>query len=173
MGAQNPAGAGGAKSADQATATVTNNLWIAKFECDTKAAQAVAMAQQADLNALEYANLFAGVTSFATVPAAPAGAWTLNAKEIDFGGGSAAARTLVGWGAGRAHLVMEYTLHDATGAAVWTKQIKSQPSFWGASGATGAVQNQGDAERKQGQDLVNALAKFLQNRKPATGAGTP
>lgn len=136
-------------------------LWIAKFECDAKAAQAVAGSQQADFDALQYSNLFSSVTQFSGQPAAPGGAWTLTAKELDFAGGSAAERALVGFGSGRAHLVMQYELRDPSGKVVWSKKLKTEPSFWGSTGYVGPAQNQGAAWAKQGQALVNELQKYF------------
>ena len=151
-----------ASAAASATASQpAMNLWIAKFECDPKAAQAVAGSQQADFAALQYSNLFSVVTLFSSQPTAPAGAWTLTAKELDFAGGSAAERALVGWGSGRAHLVMLYELHDPSGKVVWSQKLKTEPSFWGSTGYTGPVQNQGAAWGKQGQALVDALQKYF------------
>jgi Domain of unknown function (DUF4410) len=144
-----------------AGAQSTSPLWVARFECDAKAAEAVAEAQRIDLTALEYSSLFSNVTSFRAAEGAPAGAWMLTGKEVNFSGGSAAERSMVGWGAGRAHLVMHYELHDPTGKMVWTRDIKTEPSFFGASGNSGAIQNQSAAEKKQGQALVDALAKFF------------
>jgi hypothetical protein len=137
------------------------NLWIAKFSADSKAAAAVASTQAADASALNYSNLFNTVKTFETDAAQPAGTWCLAAKEVDYTGGSAAARALVGWGAGRAHITMEYTLTNPDGKAVWTGKITTKPSFWGASGALGAVQNQRQAMDEQGQKLTDALSKYL------------
>ncbi|MFP5237794.1 MAG: DUF4410 domain-containing protein [Acidobacteriota bacterium] len=136
-------------------------LWIAKFECDIKAASAVAAVQSSDASALQYSSLFDKVTTFSTDTQQPAGTWSLIAKETDFSGGSAAARALIGYGAGRAHIQMEYQLHDPSGKVVWTQKIKTKPPFWGAMGAVGAVQNQGEAESEQAQKLTEALAKFF------------
>jgi len=142
-------------------------LWIAKFTADANAAAAVASTQASDANALNYSNLFSAVKTFATDATQPAGTWSLTARETDFSGGSTAARALVGWGAGRAHITMEYTLTDATGKVVWTQKITTKPSFWGASGELGAVQNQAQAMDEQGQKLTDALSKFFnpQSRK--------
>jgi hypothetical protein len=145
-----------------ATSQPGNNLWIAKFECETKAAQAVAGAQQSDFAALQYSSLFSGVTQFSSEATVPAGAWTLTGKELDFTGGSAAERALIGYGSGRAHLVMLYELHDPSGKVVWSKKLKTQPSFWGSTGYVGPTQNQGAASDKQGQALVNALQAYFQ-----------
>lgn len=136
-------------------------LWIAKFQCDTKAAQAVAAVQQGDTSALEYSNLFDRVISFSREERAPVRAWKLEAREVKFSGGNAAMRGLIGFGTGRAHLVMRYELLNPHGKVVWTKEISSKPSFWGSSGAMGAIQNQTGAERKQAQELVEDLQKFM------------
>lgn len=155
-------------TACSAAAQSTSPLWVAKFECDAKAAEAVAEAQHSDLTALEYSSLFASVSSFAAAPSAPTGAWTLTGREINFAAGSAAERSMLGWGAGRSHLVMHYELRDPSGKTAWAADIKTQPSFFGASGNSGAIQNQSPAERKQGQALVDALAKFLAAPTAAT-----
>lgn len=160
-GTTQPAQAGVAAPA-AASSQPAMNLWIAKFECEPKAAQAVFGSQQADFAALQYANLFSVVTQFSSQPAAPAGAWTLTGKELDFAGGSAAERAIVGFGSGRAHLVMLYELHDPSGKVVWSKKLKTEPSFWGSTGYVGPAQNQGAAWGKQGQALVNELEKYFQ-----------
>ena len=136
-------------------------LWIAKFTADTKAAGAVASTQASDANALKYGNLFDAVKTFETDPTQPAGTWMLTGKETDFSGGSTATRALVGFGAGRSHITMEYTLTDPDGKVVWTQKITTKPSFWGSAGALGAVQNQGAAMDEQAQKLTNALNKFF------------
>jgi hypothetical protein len=137
------------------------NLWIAKFTCEIKAASAVAATQQGDSSALKYSNLFDGVTTFETDAKQPAGSWSLTANEADFSSGSTATRALIGYGAGRAHIEMEYNLTNPAGQVVWTQKLKTKPSFWGASGSLGAVQNQGAAEDEQAQKLTEALAKYL------------
>ena len=154
-------------TACSAVAQSANPLWVGKFHCDAKAAEAVASAQHSDLTALEYSSLFASVTSFTAAPAAPAGAWTLTGKETSFSAGNAAERNMIGWGTGRAHLVMHYELLDPTGKSVWTADIKTEPTFFGSNGDTGAIQSQSAAEKKQGQALVNALAKFFAGLTPA------
>jgi hypothetical protein len=164
-GQSNGSTAAAATTDGAATATssqAAKSLWIAKFQCDTKAAQAVAGTQQADFAALQYSNLFTGVTQFTSQASAPAAAWTLTAKELEFAGGSAAERALIGWGTGRAHLVMLYELHDPSGKVVWSKKLKTEPSFWGSTGYVGPAQNQGAAWGKQGQALVEALQKYFQ-----------
>lgn len=138
-----------------------HDLWIAKFTADTKAAGAVASTQMSDANALKYSNLFDTVKTFETDATQPAGTWSLAAKELDFSGGSTAARALVGFGAGRSHITMEYTLTDPDGKVVWTKKITTKPSFWGSAGAMGAVQNQGAAMDEQAQKLIDELSKFF------------
>jgi hypothetical protein len=136
-------------------------LWIAKFSSDAKAASAVANIQNSEASALQYSNLFDVVKSFATDPVQPEGTWTLQSKEISFSGGSAATRALVGLGAGRSHITMEYTLLDPDRKTVWTGSLTTKPSFWGSGGAIGAVQNQNKAVDEQAQKLIDALSKFL------------
>lgn len=137
------------------------NLWIGKFTCDIKAASAVAATQHHDFDAMQYSNLFDGVTTFETAATQPQGTWSLTANEADFSGGSTAERALIGYGAGRASITMEYKLADPSGKVVWSQKIKTKPSFWGASGGFGAVQNQGAAEDQQAQKLTEALAKYF------------
>lgn len=135
-------------------------LWIARFTADPRAAAAVASTQASDTRALKYSNLFDGVKTFET-DASAVGSWTLTARELDFNAGSAAARALVGMGAGRARMTMEYTLTDPNGKAAWTQKITTRPSFWRASGPMGAVQNQKEALDEQGQKLAEAIYKFF------------
>lgn len=137
------------------------SLWIAKFTCETKAASAVAATQHHDSDALKYSSLFDGVTTFETDATQPQGTWALTANEVDYSGGSTAARALVGWGAGRASITMEYKLSDPSGKVVWTQKVKTRPSWWGSSGTLGAVQNQGAAVDEQAQKLTDSLAKFF------------
>jgi hypothetical protein len=141
------------------------SLWIAKFTSDTKAAAAVSTIQASDANALKYGNLFETVKTFDSDLTQPTGTWTLDGKELDFSGGSAATRALVGFGAGRAHITMEYTLSDPDGKVMWTQKITTKPSFWGSAGAMGAVQSQGQAMDEQGQKLTDALSKFFTSDK--------
>jgi len=136
-------------------------LWIAKFSANAKASGAVASTQISDANALKYSNLFDSVTTFETEVTQPAGTWSLAAKETDYSGGSTATRALVGFGAGRAHITMEYTLTDPDGKVVWTHKITTKPSFWGSVGYTGAVQNQGEAMDEQAQKLISELSRVF------------
>ncbi|MBW4038463.1 MAG: DUF4410 domain-containing protein [Acidobacteria bacterium] len=143
------------------TSGAKRKLWIAKFNTDTNAAAAVANIQISEANALQYSELFSSVKTFATEDNQPDGTWTLEAKETSFSGGSAAARALVGWGAGRSHITMEYTLLDPDKKVAWTGTLTTKPSFWGSAGAVGAVQNQGQAVDEQAQKLIDALSKFF------------
>lgn len=152
--------ASAAKPQDSASAA-KRNLWIAKFSADTNAAAAVANIQSSEASALLYSDLFAGVTTFMTNATQPDGTWTLESKEVSFSGGSAAARALVGWGAGRSHITMEYTLLDPDKKVAWTGTLTTKPSFWGAAGAVGAVQNQGQAVDEQAQKLIDAMSKYF------------
>jgi hypothetical protein len=137
------------------------SLWIAKFSCDPKAASAVAAAQRRDFDALQYSKFFSSVTTFETDSKQPQGSWSLTANELDYNGGSAAVRGLIGWGNGRASLTMEYKLTDPSGKLVWTQTIKTTPSFWGSSGDYGVVQSQRPAVDEQSQKLAEALSKFF------------
>ena len=137
------------------------SLWIAKFETDANAAGAVASTQMSVLNGLKYGNLFEAVKSFETDATQPEGTWRLAGKELEFKGGSAATRALIGLGAGRSHITMQYTLYDPANTAVWTQKITTKPSFWGSAGVVGAIQDQSKAMDQQGQKLVDALTKFF------------
>ena len=136
-------------------------LWIAKFSGEDKAAAAIASAQQDDLGALRQSSLFSKVASFATDATQPAGTWSLSASEVSYSGGSTAKRVMLGYGTGRAHLELEYKLANPSGAVVWTKRIKTEPSFWSSSGAVGGVQDQAAAIDKQPQKLLDELSKFF------------
>lgn len=138
-------------------------LWIARFTGQTKALAAIASVQQGDLAALQQSVLFSKVSSFSAEAKPPAGAWTLSGKEINYAGGSAVKRVMLGFGTGRAHIVMEYKLRDPKSKVVWTEKIKTEPSFWGSAGAIGGVQNQRAALGKQPQKLLDGLAKFFQS----------
>jgi hypothetical protein len=140
------------------------NLWISKFTCPAQAAAAVATVQKADLAALQQSSLFAGVSSFVTDSEQPEGTWGLSAKEISYAPGNAAERSMIGWGTGRAHLVMAYELRDPSGAVVWTQQIKTEPPLWSSTGETGGIQDQRAATREQPVKLLDALSKFFASR---------
>lgn len=139
-------------------------LWVAKFTSQDKAAAAVAAAQQDDLGALRQSNLFSKVTSFSTDPSQPAGSWSLSANEIGYSGGNTARRVMLGYGTGRAHLELEYKLTNPAGLVVWTRRIKTEPSFWSSSGPMGSVQNQGAAIDQQPPKLLHELSKFFASR---------
>jgi hypothetical protein len=144
-----------------AAAPTGRSLWIAKFSTDPKAASAVANIQASEASALQYSNLFDAVKSFATDSVPPAGTWTLESKEVSFSGGSTATRALVGFGAGRSHITMEYTLLDPDKKTVWTGSLTTKPSFWGSGGVIGAVQNQNKAVDEQAQKLIDVLTKHF------------
>jgi len=152
------------------------NLWISKFTCQPQAATAVATVQRGDLAALRQSSLFDGVSSFATDSEQPEGTWSLSAKETGYARGNAAERSMVGWGTGRAHLVMVYELRDPSGAIVWTQNIKTEPPLWTSSGETGGIQDQSAATGEQPVKLVDALSKFFTSHqgqpKNPTDSGT-
>lgn len=143
------------------------HLWIARYEADTKAAAAVGAIQASTANALKYSNLFETVKTFDSDAAQPQGTWKLIGKETDFSGGSAAKRSLVGFGSGRAKVTMEYTLHDPDNKVVWTQKITTKANFWGAA-TLGAAQDQSKAMDEQGQMLTDALAKYFAQSQKAT-----
>lgn len=141
------------------------NLWIAQFTCkQPKAAPAVASIQQSDAAALQYSGLFKSITTFASEAKQPKGTWSLTATETSYAGGSTAKRILVGFGTGRAHVVMNYRLRDPGGNVVWSQKIKSEPSYWSSSGSIGAIQNQNSSVSKQSEKLIDALAKFFKSK---------
>jgi len=137
------------------------NLWISKFICQAQAAAAVAVVQKGDLAALRQSSLFQEVSSFATDSEQPEGTWRLSAKEISYARGNAAERTMIGWGTGRAHLVMAYELRDPSGAIVWKQEIKTEPPLWNSMGDTGGIQDQKAAVSDQPEKLLDALSKFF------------
>ncbi len=140
------------------------NLWISKFTCEAQAAAAVAVVQKADLAALRQSSLFEQVSSYATDSEQPEGTWRLSAEETSYARGSAAERSIIGWGTGRAHLVMAYELRDPSGAIVWTQEIKTEPPLWGSTGDTGGIQDQKAAVTEQPDKLLDALSKFFASR---------
>lgn len=71
---------------------------------------------------------------------------------------------MIGFGTGRAHVVMQYELRNPGGEVVWTQKIKSEPSLWSSSGAVGGIQNQDASTSKQSEKLVDALAKFFNSK---------
>lgn len=136
-------------------------LWIANFSTDPNAASAVASIQASEASALQHSNLFDAVKSFATDPVQPEGTWTLESKEESFSVGSTAKRALVGFGAGRSHITMDYTLLDPQKKVVWTASLTTKPPFCAVGGIIGAVQSQKPAVDEQPQKLIDALSKFF------------
>jgi hypothetical protein len=144
-------------------------LWIAKFTCETKAAAAVASTQAGVDNALKFSSIFDSVETYDSSQK-PDGAWTLTANETDYNGGNAAARALIGYGAGRAHIEMEYKLTDPTGKVVFTERIRTKPPWsWGGIGAN---QDQGLAANEQAQKVTDVLAKFFGEKKTRSSSLT-
>ena len=137
------------------------NLWISKFTCQAEAAAAVAAVQKRDLAALRQSSLFQEVSSFATNSEQPEGTWRLSANEISYARGNAAERTIIGWGTGRAHLVMAYELRDPSGAIVWKQEVKTEPPLWSSTGETGGIQDQEAAVSNQPEKLLGALSKLF------------
>ena len=152
---------GARQTPSMTTARRDRNLWIARFTGQPEAAAAIASVQQGDLAVLQQGDLFKEVSSFASHSKQPAGAWLLSAKEISYSGGSTVKRVMFGLGTGRAHIVMAYKLLNPDGNVVWTKKIKSEPSFWSSGGVIGGIQNQGSSTSDQPQKLMDALSKFF------------
>jgi hypothetical protein len=139
----------------------SRSLWVARFTGQPKAAAAIASVEQGDVAVLQQSGLFKIVASFSSQPEQPNGTWVLSAKEISYSGGSTANRVMIGFGAGRSHIVMKYELQNPSSSMVWTKTIKSEPSFWASGGTIGGMQNQSASSDKQAQKLLNALSEFL------------
>lgn len=136
------------------------NLWLARFTGPSNATAVVASAQTADLEAIQQSGLFGKVSSFRTEAQKPDGAWELSADVISYSHGSTAKSMLVGFGAGRAYLVMEYKLKNPSGETVWTTKIKTHPSFW-SSAVTDLHNAKAD---RQAQKLLDELTKFMQSQ---------
>jgi hypothetical protein len=154
-------------SANAQPQTENRTLWIAKYDAETKAAQAVSVIQSATANTLKFSKLFDTVKTFETDASQPEGTWMLTGKEIEFSGGSAAKRALVGFGSGRSKVTMEYTLYNPEKKVVWTQRIRTKANFWVAT-ALGAAQDQSKAMDEQGQKLVDTLARFFEQDSKAS-----
>lgn len=142
-------------------AAQAKNLWLARFTSPSKATAVVASAETADLEAIQQSGLFDKVSSFRTDAQKPDGAWVLAGDVVSYSHGSTAKSMLVGFGTGRAHLVMQYKLKDPSGKTVWTSKIKTHPSFWSS-----AVTNLHDAKAdRQAQKLLDKLTEFMQSQK--------
>jgi hypothetical protein len=86
----------------------------------------------------------------------------VNLRECDdYANGNTAERVLLGFGSGRAHIVLAYELLDPSGAVVWSQSIKTEPPFFGSAGGMGGVQNQHQAEGEQPRKLIAGLSKYF------------
>jgi hypothetical protein len=159
--APEPAPAPAPAKAETGSSGHGKSLWISKFVCPTDASDVTATVQNDDLAALQQSSLFDRVLSFANNPAQPAGAWVLSARVTDYANGNTAERVLLGFGTGRAHIVVAYELHDPGGAVVWSQSIKTQPPYFSSAGGMGGVQNQHQAENEQPRKLLAALSKYF------------
>lgn len=139
----------------------SRSLWVARFTGQPKAEAAITSVEQGDVAVLQQSGLFKTVVSFSSQPDQPTGNWVLSAKEISYSGGSTAKRVMIGFGSGRSHIVMKYELRNPDGSTVWTKTIKSEPSFWASGGAIGGIQSQNASPGKQAQKLLSALSEFF------------
>ena len=143
------------------TAAQAKDLWLARFTSPSNATAVVASAETADIEAIEQSGLFGKVSSFRTEAQKPDGAWELSGDVVKYSQGSTAKSMLVGFGAGRARLVIEYKLQNPAGETVWTSKIKTKPSFFSTAGT-----NLHNARTdRQAQKLVDELTKFMQSEK--------
>jgi hypothetical protein len=78
--------------------------------------------------------------------------------------GSAAARWIVGFGAGRAHLTAEFELKDAAGAYVGTYSVRK--TYAGGAGIGGAgFLDMDDLAQKLGKEAADSLATWARTGK--------
>jgi hypothetical protein len=141
------------------TASQAHDLWLSRFTGPSKATAVLASVESSDLAAIQQSGLFGKVTSFRENPQKPDNSWELSADTADYSHGSTAKSMLIGFGAGRAHIVIEYKLKDASGKVIWTRTIKTHPSFWSS-----AVTNLHDPKaNRQAQKLLDALEKFMKS----------
>jgi Domain of unknown function (DUF4410) len=78
--------------------------------------------------------------------------------------GNAAARWLVGFGAGRAHLTAEFELKDAGGTHVGTYSVRK--TYAGGAGIGGAgFLDMDDLAKKLGKDAADSLAQWAKTGK--------
>jgi uncharacterized protein DUF4410 len=84
----------------------------------------------------------------------------LEGRLLDFAGGNAAKRLMVGFGSGRAHATFLFQLKDAaSGEIVWEKKVKQTASFWFNSTTSSAAER---AELPEG--LAKQLSKELKKQ---------
>ena len=84
----------------------------------------------------------------------------LEGRLVDFAGGNAAKRLMVGFGSGRAHATFLFQLKDeASGEIVWEKRLKQTASFWFNSTTSSAAER---AELPEG--LAKQLSKELKKQ---------
>lgn len=83
----------------------------------------------------------------------------LTATLVEFKGGNAAARMLVGMGAGRASATFDMSLIDAaTGKTIWQGKIKKTASFFANTSSSAA--QRGELPEGLAKELVAQLKKL-------------
>lgn len=78
--------------------------------------------------------------------------------------GSAAARWIIGFGAGRAHLTAEFELNDASGKQLGTYSVRK--TYSGGAGIGGAgLLDMDDLAQKLGKEAADSLASWAKTGK--------
>lgn len=89
----------------------------------------------------------------------PAGAVLVSGRITEVEKGSAAARWIVGFGAGRAHITGEFQLKDAAGTQIGTYSVRK--TYAGGAGIGGAgFLDMDDLAKKLGQAAAESLATW-------------
>ena len=100
--------------------------------------------------------------SMPTAP--PADALTVSGRITEVEKGSAAARWIVGFGAGRAHMTAEFELKDASGNQLGTYSVRK--TYAGGAGIGGAgFLDMDDLASKLGKAAADSLAEWAKTGK--------
>jgi hypothetical protein len=82
----------------------------------------------------------------------------ITAELVDFSGGNAATRMIVGLGTGRAHAGFVFTIKESgTGKILWKKTIKETASFWSNSASSSSQRS--ELPEKVAKTFVEELKK--------------
>ncbi len=82
----------------------------------------------------------------------------ITAELVDFSGGNAAIRMIVGLGTGRAHAGFAFTVKESgTGKILWKKTIKETASFWSNSASSSSQRS--ELPEKVAKTFVEELKK--------------
>jgi hypothetical protein len=106
---------------------------------------------------------FSQVLDPAPTPA-PADALLLSGHITDVHKGSAAARWMVGMGAGRAYLTAEFELKDASGSQLGTYSVRKTYAGGAGIGGAGFV-DMDDLAKKLGKEAADSLANWAKTGK--------